>query len=98
MAGSAAWYDGARGVLALIRDPRSDDRLLECVKANYGRTGWGARLIERTGAGDTFRGLELLEHLDRNAIAAAKRTTEADHKRAEANGAGTVPAQDLDSV
>ena len=65
VAGSAAWYDGARGVLALIRDPRSDDRLLECVKANYGRTGWGARLIERTGAGDTFRGLELLEHLDR---------------------------------
>ena len=45
VAGSAAWYDGARGVLSLMRDPLgSDNRLLECVKANYGRTGWGARL------------------------------------------------------
>ena len=100
VAGSAAWYDGARGVLALIRDPVSDDRLLECVKANYGRTGWGARLIERTGAGGTFRGLELLVRLDRGAMAAAKRatTTETAHKRSEANSTGTVPAQDLDSV
>ena len=49
VAGSAAWYDGARGVLSLMRDPLgSDDRLPECVKANYGRTGWGARLAERT--------------------------------------------------
>ena len=49
VAGSAAWYDGARGVLSLVDDPEpeSSDRLLTCVKANYGRTGWGARLTER---------------------------------------------------
>ena len=33
VAGSAAWFDGARGVLSLARDTLSDDRLLECVKA-----------------------------------------------------------------
>ena len=61
VAGSAAWYDGARGVLSLVDDPEpeSRDRLLQCVKANYGRTGWGARLTERTGPGGAFRGLEL---------------------------------------
>ena len=52
VAGSAAWFDGARGVLSLVVDPEpeSSDRLLTCVKANYGRTGWGARLTERTRA------------------------------------------------
>ena len=91
VAGSAAWYDGARGVLALVRDPAGGaDRLLECVKANYGRTGWGARLIERTGAGATFRGLKLAARLDRADLGAAKRVpTEADRKcdKAAANGA-----------
>lgn len=74
VAGSAAWYDGARGVLALMRDPRegSEDRLLECVKANYGRTGWGARLGERQRDG-AFHGLELIEPLDREEIAGAKK-------------------------
>lgn len=75
VAGSAAWYDGARGVLTLLRDPRSDctDRLLECVKANYGRTGWGARLSERTGPSDAFHGLEQTECLDRAGLDAAKK-------------------------
>ena len=72
VAGSAAWYDGSRGVLALIHDPAGgDDRLLECVKANYGRTGWGARLVERERAG-AFRGLKLGTRLTGEALAAAK--------------------------
>ena len=75
VAGSAAWYDGARGVLTLLRDPRSDctDRLLECVKANYGRTGWGARLSERVGPSGAFHGLEQTDCLDRSGLDAAKK-------------------------
>lgn len=65
VAGSAAWYDGARGVLSLMRDSTSDDRLLQCVKANYGRTDWGARLRERTDDRGDFRGLELNRHIKR---------------------------------
>ena len=91
VAGSAAWYDGARGVLALARDPASDDRLLECAKANYGRTGWGARLRERLWPGGAFRGLELGARLERADIEAAKRPpTKRD--KAPANGAGKVPS------
>ena len=85
VAGSAAWYDGARGVLALARDPRSDDRLLQCVKANYGSTGWGARLIERTGPDGEFRGIELGARLDRAAIDTAKKAEK--HAKTAANGA-----------
>ena len=90
VAGSAAWYDGARGVLSLVDDPEpeSSDRLLSCVKANYGRTGWGARLTERTGPGGAFRGLELGASMDRADIDAAKRPTKRD--KAAANGAGMV--------
>ena len=102
VAGSAAWYDGARGVLSLMRDPAtsSNDRLLECVKANYGRTGWGARLRERHGAAGTFHGLDLAARLDRADLTAAKLQTEAARKRdkAEANGTVAVPPGDLASV
>ena len=64
VAGSAAWYDGARGVLTLVPDPTaSDSRLLVAIKANYGRTGWGAQLTERYEAG-RFRGLELQARME----------------------------------
>ena len=60
VAGSAAWYDGARGVLSLEEAPNNPDaRILECVKANYGRKGWGALLNERVTDGGAFAGLEL---------------------------------------
>ncbi len=89
VAGSAAWYDGARGVLALTRN--GDDRLLRCVKANYGRTGWGARLVERLGPGGAFRGLELGARLDRAEIEAAKGAKQnGDPPAGQRNGAGTV--------
>ena len=91
VAGSAAWYDGARGVLSLMRVPIGEDRLLECVKANYGRTGWGARLTERTGHDGAYRGLELVKRLDRSGLETAK---EKPGKRGtDANGAGQ-PATD----
>ena len=64
---------------------------MTCVKANYGRTGWGARLIERTGPGGAFRGLTLGARMGRADIEAAKRTPPR-RDRAAANGAGTVAA------
>ena len=99
VAGSAAWFDGARGVLSLVVDPEpeSSDRLLTCVKANYGRTGWGARLTERTDPGGAFRGLTLGASMDRADLEAAKRPTK--REKAGANGAGgAVPHGDLSSV
>ena len=77
VAGSAAWYDGARGVLALMRDPNegSEDRLLECVKANYGRTGWGARVAERL-ENDAYRGLEMVMLLVREEMDEAKKKSD----------------------
>lgn len=50
VAGSAAWYDGARGVLFLDRFHDEDMdylRTLECVKSNYARHGWGIDLAEQ---------------------------------------------------
>ena len=60
VAGSAAWYDGARGVLSLEEAPNNPGaRILECIKANYGRKGWGTILNERTTDSGAFAGLEL---------------------------------------
>ena len=59
VAGSASWYDAARGVLYLRREPgNSSRRLLECLKSNYGPSGWGAVLQERM-AGERLAALEL---------------------------------------
>ena len=69
VAGSAAWYDGARGVLTLVPDPTaSDSRLLVAIKANYGRTGWGAQLTERYDEAGRFRGLELQARMDADEV------------------------------
>lgn len=59
VAGSASWYDAARGVLYLRREPgNSGRRLLECLKSNYGPSGWGAVLQERM-VGQRLAALEL---------------------------------------
>ncbi|MYE03503.1 MAG: AAA family ATPase, partial [Bacteroidetes bacterium SB0662_bin_6] len=64
VAGSAAWYDSARGCLTLTRDPvDSALRVLECVKANHGASGWGAVLAERFTEGGRFAGFETREQL-----------------------------------
>ena len=71
VAGSAAWYDGARGVLSLEEAPHNPGaRILECVKANYGRKGWGTILNERTTESGAFAGLEL--ESDANRLAQVK--------------------------
>ena len=58
----------ARG--AARRRERSD-RILEVVKANYGPTGWGARLKEMLLAKGVFGGLRLVDRLDREGVRAA---------------------------
>ena len=97
VAGSAAWYDGARGVLSLMRVPIGEDRLLECVKANYGRTGWGARLAERTDTGGAYRGLELAERLDRSRLETVKSPPKRS-KVAATNSASNATVNDGDTL
>ena len=71
VAGSATWYDAARGVLYMRRDPDNHDcRLVECLKANHGAARWGARLGERF-EGREFVGLELRDRLAPDAMAGA---------------------------
>ena len=89
VAGSAAWYDGARGVLSLEEAPDNPGaRILECVKANYGRKGWGTILNERTTDGGAFAGLEL--ESDPNRLARVK------DWRVQANG--KMPDTDFEAV
>lgn len=72
IAGAAAWHDQARGALYLRRDPADRARrLLECIKSNYGRTGWGARLSEAATPGGAFAGYKLERALDAPELAAA---------------------------
>ena len=54
VAGSGQWFDAARGVLYLHG---GGARMLECVKCNHGRAGWGVGLGEVGGEGGRpFRG------------------------------------------
>ena len=54
VAGSATWYDAARGVLYMTRD--GDKRTLKCIKANYGHSGWTVDLRERLTPHGRFGG------------------------------------------
>ena len=58
VAGSATWFDAARGVLRLSwKATKQEDRetnrrrVLRCIKANYGRSGWFVTLCEQSGRG-----------------------------------------------
>lgn len=62
VAGSSAWYDAARSVLYLRRGP-DDGRLLQVLKSNYGRSGWGCELAEAEDAGGRFAGFELARRM-----------------------------------
>ena len=96
VAGSAAWYDGARGVLTMT-ELAGDERLIECVKANYGRAGWGARLSARHNRAGRLLGFELADRMDRPAIADLRRTLRADRGGRSSNGkadAKRAPAVD----
>ena len=59
VAGSATWYDAARGVLHLRRDGKDGDRVLECLNANYGRAGWTVELRERLDGKGSFIGFDV---------------------------------------
>ncbi len=76
VAGSSQWYDGARAVLHLSGPGPDDKRLLVCEKANYGPTGWGARLAPRWD-GERWRGLRLdpqgASMLSRERVAATRK-------------------------
>ena len=93
VAGSASWYDGARGVLTLVRvtNHESNDRLLECVKANYGRTGWAARLREVRSTCGAYRGLELAGHLDHAALEKIVRPSDRAPRAGEADQTTSYP-------
>ena len=74
VAGSAVWYDAPRGVLLLHEDPKDATiRVLECIKANHGRSWWGARLKERVGKDGAFRGLQLCASMTDSDLADWKR-------------------------
>lgn len=99
VAGSAAWYDAARGVLTLTRDPQDPERrILEAAKANHGRSGWGAALAPRETVGGRFAGFELAERLDPAALrtwkreAAAAVRSRAAGKRQSRDGGAAAPA------
>ena len=57
VAGSATWFDAARGVMYMIRTNTA--RHLMAVKSNYGRAGWSIALHERTNEAGEFAGFEV---------------------------------------
>ena len=92
VAGSATWYDAARGVLHMTRDPNGgDDLLVECIKSNYGRSGWGVRLGERLDPNGNLRGFECIQRLDRNGLAEAR-------KERKGEPSGEAPAGGEDAL
>ena len=73
--GSSQWFDGARAVLHLSGPGPDEKRLIVAEKANYGPTGWGARLAPWWD-GDKWRGLSLdtgEAMLSRNRVAAVRK-------------------------
>lgn len=57
VAGSASWFDAARNVLYLRRISEGE-RLLESLKSNHGRPGWGVVLAEASELKPDSRDLE----------------------------------------
>ena len=57
VAGSATWHDAARGVMYMRRNKQI--RTLECIKSNYGSSGWTITLAERTDSAGKFLGFEV---------------------------------------
>ena len=72
VAGSAQWFDGARGVLHLSGPGPDEKRLLVCEKSNYGPSGWGARLAPRW-EGERWRGLRFDRALARDRVTATRK-------------------------
>ena len=94
VAGSGQWFDAARGVVYLHG---GGARMLECLKCNHGRTGWGVELGDVGGAGGKpFRGFERRRWLDADAVKAAKAAEKAAEQKAgkpKAGGGGKPKAE-----
>ena len=86
VAGSATWFDAARGVLYLFRDPHTEGgRMLQCLAVNHGRDEWGADLAGVTDVpGVDFAGYELRGNLDRDQAEAKRQAWEAAERTTEA--------------
>ncbi len=92
VAGSAAWSDRARAVTYMAPDPAGDARLVECIKANHGRDGWGMRLIERRHEG-AFAGWQLVDEFEPGTVPWTPPKGEAG-KRGPRNGRGDGAVSD----
>ncbi len=55
--GSATWFDAACGVLYFTRSEYG--RRIDCLKANYGASGWSIPIRERIRARGRFAGFEV---------------------------------------
>ncbi len=86
VAGSASWFDAARNVLYLRRISEGE-RLLESLKSNHGRPGWGAVLAEASegeGQAVSYLGLEAKEYLtSEEEVSDLKRKLQAEANAAE---------------
>ena len=77
VAGSSAWFDRARGVLYVYRhDQAPNDRIVECIKANHGRIGWGVRVREEFKR-ERFTGFKFVESLSIDGVREALRAASA---------------------
>ena len=52
VAGSGVWFDAARAVIYLFTNGATSERLLQALKVNNGRAGWG-RALDAIGGSDT---------------------------------------------
>ena len=76
VAGSSQITDGVRGAFHLARYGGS--RVLQCIKANYAGSHWGAVLCERTDEdGRGFHGFTLAEHLDAVEVSTVRKRLDA---------------------
>ena len=75
VAGSATWFDAARGALYLRAgaEDRADQRIVECAKANHGPAHWGVSLTEDYTAAGAFRGFRLLASVRREDMSAKRK-------------------------
>ena len=74
VAGSATWFDAARGAMYLRRT-EDGARVLQCIKANYGASGWKVSLRERHERG-RFAGFEATAPEESDGAAKYRRATE----------------------
>ena len=96
VAGSATWFDAARGVLYLRTgtDTMAAHRVLECIKSNHGARGWGAKLAEDVDQRGGFRGLRLTGHVTREDMSATLRDLHQAGRKSRGNAAADRAAGD----